>query len=244
MLNNKILSVLDTSVASYREAYPFPHTILDNFLDPWMLRQAMPEIENYQHWHQDNSEWVEEFQVLKQYAPDVVADPNDVQILAKYAPKTKLILDYMYSETVLNFLEDLTGIQGLIPDENWLGAGMHKISRGGKLGVHADFNINFVNNLHRRINVLIYLNEDWNPEWNGHLELWDKDLSKCCVKVEPIFNRAVVFNITDDAFHGHPEPLQCPETVSRYSLALYYYTEDRPEEEKSDPHAVIWYNTK
>jgi len=121
---------------------------------------------------------------------------------------------------------------------------MHKISRGGKLGVHADFNVNFVNNLHRRINVLIYLNEDWNPEWNGHLELWDKDLSKCCVKVEPIFNRAVVFNITDDAFHGHPEPLQCPETVSRYSLALYYYTEDRPEEEKSDPHAVIWYNTK
>ena len=94
MLNNKILSVLDTSVASYREAYPFPHTILDNFLDPWMLRQAIPEIENYQHWRQDESEWVEEFQVLKQYAPDVVADPNDVEILANgVLERTGLVLD-------------------------------------------------------------------------------------------------------------------------------------------------------
>jgi hypothetical protein len=65
-------------------------------------------------------------------------------------------------------------------------------------------------------------------------------MSKVTHSIEPVFNRAVIFNITDDAFHGHPHPLTCPEDVSRYSLALYYFTETRPENEISEKHAAIW----
>jgi len=146
----------------------------------------------------------------------------------------------MYSAPVLQFLERLTGINGLMGDPSLLGGGVHKINRGGKLGVHADFNVHFRTQLHRRINLLLYLNKDWNAEWGGDLELWEKDMSKCCIKVAPVFNRAAIFNITDDAFHGHPHPLNTPENVSRYSLALYYYTVDRPEHEKAPWHPVVW----
>ena len=77
-------------------------------------------------------------------------------------------------------------------------------------------------------------------EWGGNLELWEKDMSKCCVQVPPLFNRAVIFRITDDAFHGHPHPLNTPKEVDRLSLALYYYTKDRPENEKAPFHPVVW----
>jgi len=79
-------------------------------------------------------------------------------------------------------------------------------------------------NLLRRINLLIYLNDDWAPEYGGNLELWSKDMKESRVKVAPLLGRAVVFNTDLDSFHGHPDPLSCPPDRSRRSMALYYYT--------------------
>ena len=81
------------------------------------------------------------------------------------------------------------------------------------------------------MNFLIYLNKDWEEKYGGHLELWEKDMSKCVSKILPKFNRAAMFSTTGDSWHGHPEPLSCPEGNSRKSLALYYYTNGRPEKE-------------
>ena len=147
---------------------------------------------------------------------------------------------YLNSPETLKYLENLTGIENILPDNTYVGGGMHKINTGGRLAVHADYNIHPENGLHRRINLLLYLNKGWKSEWGGNLELWEKDMSKVTHSIEPIFNRAVIFNITDDAFHGHPHPLNCPEDVSRYSLALYYFTETRPEHELSEKHAALW----
>jgi hypothetical protein len=128
-------------------------------------------------------------------------------------------------------------------DPELAGGGVHRIHPGGKLDIHADFNWQDSSQLWRRVNLLLYLNKDWQEDWGGHLELWERDLSKCCTKVLPLFNRAAIFNITDDAYHGHPHPLTSPEGVVRDSIALYYYTLDRPEHEKSPHHPVLWQKT-
>lgn len=78
--------------------------------------------------------------------------------------------------------------------------------------------------MQRRINVLIYLNKNWKKNYGGYLELWDKKMRKKVLSTQPIFNRCVIFNTDSDAFHGHPDPLNTPENITRKSLALYYYT--------------------
>jgi Rps23 Pro-64 3,4-dihydroxylase Tpa1-like proline 4-hydroxylase len=150
------------------------------------------------------------------------------------------LLNFLNSREVLMFLEELTGIPDLLPDPQFYGGGVHRILTGGKLSVHADYNFHPITKLHRRVNLLLYLNKDWKEEWGGDLQLWNKDMSMCVKKILPIFNRAVIFNITSDAYHGHPGPLKSPEGVDRLSFALYYFTETRPENEITKPHMAVW----
>ena len=114
------------------------------------------------------------------------------------------------------------------------------IPRGGRLGVHADFNIHKKLGLDRRLNLLLYLNYNWQPEWGGELELWDKDVQSKVKGYLPVANRVVVFSTTDIAFHGHPDPLNCPKGMYRRSIALYYYTKGRPAEEQSGAHSTVF----
>jgi hypothetical protein len=106
--------------------------------------------------------------------------------------------------------------------------------------VHADFNRHRDFGLDRRLNLLLYLNKDWREEYGGHLQLWDRDVTRCEAKVLPIFNRMMVFGTTDFTFHGHPDPLQCPEGMTRKSLALYYFSNGRPAEEITGEHSTIF----
>ena len=93
------------------------------------------------------------------------------------------MLDQFNSETMVDFLEQLTGISGLIPDPHFWGGGLHQIERGGHLKVHSDFNWHEELLLDRRLNMIVYLNEDWDPEWGGGLELWDRDMTACQERV-------------------------------------------------------------
>ena len=86
------------------------------------------------------------------------------------------------------------------------------------------FNHHLPMNLERRINVLVYLNQDWNPSFGGQIELWNRDMSRCVKSYEPAFNRCVIFNTTDQSFHGNPNVVNNPHGVTRKSIALYYYT--------------------
>ena len=222
----------------YSIAYPFPHAVIDNFIvDESKLRQSASEMKRYEYWGSDTSSYSEGNRVNKFFTP--WCDDN-IQDIKLHSPSTFEILNFLNSDATLGFLEDLTGIEELIPDPTFVGGGVHKIMRGGKLSVHADYNIHPNTGLHRRINLLLYLNENWEESYGGNLEIWDKDLKNCVKSIPPIFNRAVIFNITDDAFHGHPEPLACPPGESRISLALYYFTEDRPDAEKSNQHFALW----
>ena len=142
--------------------------------------------------------------------------------------------------TFLQFLSEVTGIPNLISDPGFEGGGLHQIVRGGKLGVHADFNRHRDYGLDRRLNLLLYLNKDWREEYGGNLELWDRDMIQCEARVAPLFNRVMVFGTTDFTFHGHPDPLQCPEGMTRKSMALYYFSNGRPAEEVTGDHSTLF----
>ena len=108
------------------------------------------------------------------------------------------------------------------------GGGLHEIKRGGVLKIHTDFNKHPYKNIDRRINVLIYLNKQWKKNYGGNLELWNKSMKKCEKKIAPNFNTMVIFSTNDFTNHGHPNPLKCPETISRKSIATYYFSKGRP----------------
>jgi Rps23 Pro-64 3,4-dihydroxylase Tpa1-like proline 4-hydroxylase len=99
---------------------------------------------------------------------------------------TKLFMGYIKSSAFINFLEILSGIQGIIPDPHYTGAGLHFTASGGKLDIHADFNTLLTHKLERRVNLLLFLNDDWKPEYGGHLELWSRDMKRCAQKVAPV----------------------------------------------------------
>lgn len=235
MINKFILNSVDSLTYNYNVSHPFPHIILDNFFDEALLLKCLEEVKNNYLWTTDDT--ILKYQSKKYYLPDV--EENDLEAYKQSIPVTKFILEYFNSPEVLNFLEKLTGIKNLIGDPAFFGGGVHKVLNEGRLSIHADFNVNRRTGLYRRINFLLYLNPIWNREWGGNLELWNKDVSKKYVSIEPIFNRVVIFNTTDSSFHGHPEPLNVPDGVCRYSLALYYYTKDSAEVNNSW-RAVDW----
>ena len=74
------------------------------------------------------------------------------------------------------------------------------------------------------MNLLIYITPNWQDEWGGQLEIWDKDMKRKAHSISPIFNRCVIFNTDANSYHGHPDPLNCPSNITRKSIALYYYT--------------------
>ncbi|MBD2022179.1 2OG-Fe(II) oxygenase [Leptolyngbya sp. FACHB-36] len=217
----------------YREEYaaaqPFPHVVIDNFLpDPSVLNEILNEFPK-----PGDIQW-KKFQTNTEKK---LASTHEQQM----GDMTRSLLYQFNSSTFITFLEILTGIDGIIPDPHFEGGGLHQIERGGYLKMHVDFNQHKKLKLDRRLNLLVYLNKDWQEEYGGQLELWDKDMTHCEKKILPLFNRCVVFSTTDFSYHGHPEPLNCPEDRTRKSLALYYYSNGRPAEEISSvAHSTIF----
>ena len=238
MFNPSIATQLKTQ---YQSNYPYPYMIIDNFFDESILESSLEELKNFNWWGHDSSQYGME--VNKYLTP--WCDNNLIE-LERDCPISRYVLKYLNSKKTLSFLEELTGIDELIPDDIFFGGGIHKITNGGKLAVHADYSYHRITNYHRRINLLLYLNKDWKPEYGGNLELWTPDMKNCVAEIEPIFNRAVIFNITNKALHGHPVALNTPPDVARYSFALYYFTKDRPQEEvelnerSGDKSSVLW----
>lgn len=193
----------------YQNASPFPHIVLDNFVDADILREV-----NRQFPAAEKGRFHDDFSQLK-------TDYAHEKIRSAYIHDLFRALN---SAAFLNFLEKMTGIKGLVSDPRFVGGGLHETRRGGHLSIHADFNIHPLMRLQRRVNLILFLNETWEDGWGGKLELWDKRMTHCEVATAPILGRAVIFNTDSDSYHGHPDPLTVPETQTRRSIALYYYT--------------------
>lgn len=206
----------------YKTADPFPHIAIDDFIDLDLAKALANECPR-----PGDISWIamDNTGNRKRYQHDE----------RKFTPLIRAMLREMNSRQFLLFLETLTGIENLIPDPYYIGGGVHLSGKGDFLKVHADFNWHHKLLAHRRINALLYLNENWQESWHGSLEFWRKDMSQMAKSYAPIMNRLVVFNTTEDSNHGVPAALECPEDMQRITLNLYYYTTKR-EDDLAEPH--------
>lgn len=189
---------------------PFPHFVIENFISPETVAAI-------------NAEWPDDWRVEDGKFNKKWSRQNGLP------PAAKAVADAMDIEA----LEVLTGIDGLFQDPDLFGAGLHCIPAGGFLKMHVDFN-RHPKGWARRVNVLIYLNQVWQDEWGGHLQLGMGAEAK---RIAPIGGRCVIFETNDQSWHGHPEPLACPANIQRRSLALYYYIN---EPQGSAAHTTIY----
>jgi len=216
---------------SYSTNPPFPSIVIDSFLPDHVARRIDEEFPapDFAGFQQPDNEY-QKHKLGRVQESFFVGLPSFL----------RHILNEFNGLAFIDFLEELTGIEGVIPDPHFKGGALHQILPGGRLAIHADFNRDARRKLDRRINVLVYVNPDWQEEWGGHLELWDAAMTRCEKRITPLFNRCVIFNTTSTSYHGHPEPLSCPPGRTRKSIALYYYTNGRDDGGSSIAHSTLW----
>ena len=212
------LASLEEKLPELRERYlsarPFPHVVFEDFLAPAAADEA---IEVFPSRHPE--EW-------NSYLHANEKKFSNTQSSTWPAPLQSLLAE-LQSDRFVKFLSEMTGIKGLFADDSLEGGGLHQSVAGGFLNIHADFTVHPKHRTwQRRVNLLLYLNKEWLEEYGGELELWSTDMKRCEEKVAPVGNRVLIFNTNRDSFHGHPEPMRCPEGIARQSLALYYFTEE------------------
>jgi len=213
---------------SYAQAQPFPHAVFDDFLPVEVAERLLSEFPAF-----DKDKWNNYNELF------VRAGKYESLSELQLSPFIRCFLYHLNSSTFLNFLELLSGINGLIPDPE-IGKTLRHYVRGGYLAVHTDFNWHRKLKLHRRLNVILYMNKDWKPEYGGNLELWDPSMKFCVKKIAPLYNRCVIFTTTDTSYHGLPDPLNCPEGVTRKTFQLYYYTQEISPRDDLKPHSSVF----
>lgn len=209
----------------YRNASPFQFAVFDDFL-PAAFIDTLCEYSDDNKWKLIHNPHTYN-RVVVGSTPDGKDWPVEVE---------EIFNDFM-SAKFLRFMEHLTGIDGLISDPYYAEAGFYAMREGGYLDIHADFSHHDKLGLERRCNMLIYLNEDWKPEYKGDLILYGADLQPA-QRIAPIKNRCVVFEASERSYHGNPEPLAPPPGRTRKAISMWYYTipTGRPKHRAIFPH--------
>lgn len=197
----------------FTEAKPFAHVVIDNFLTEEFaheLRKEFPPMDDPRFHRYHNP-------IEKKYATKTFDG----------LPAATKLYEMFQSDKFVSVLKKITGIDELEADPHLHGAGLAFHKTGGKLDMHLDYSIHPISKKERRVNLILYLNEDWDPSWGGDLELWDKDFTHCVRRVDSSFNRALIFQTSDLSYHGLPKPLTCPDGMRRCSAGVYYVSEPR-----------------
>ncbi len=207
----------------------FPHFCIDDFLNPDFAHEISDSYPTFEDAAKVGRSFNAHYEKRKIQVTDSSVFPDPV----------KKLNDIFASEYFRKLVSDMTGIDELLYDEQLAGGGMHLTHGGGRLDVHVDFNFVEDRQWYRRVNLLLYLNEQWNREWGGELELWDADVKNCLNSFEPKFNRLCGFVTSEISFHG-VTPVNSPDAVPRKSFATYYYTADRPDTISPEHHTTIF----
>jgi hypothetical protein len=215
------------NAARYQGADPFPHIVLDDFIDVDLARSLSAAFPG-----PDEISWVirDNENNRRRYQHDETKIPALLREMLREMNGRQFVL----------FLETLTGIEGLLPDPYFTGGGVHLSGQGDFLKIHADFNWHHKLQAYRRVNALLYLSDEWQPEWKGAIEFWDRDMTQVRSSALPFINRLVVFSTGEHSNHGQREPNQCPPGKYRKVLNLYYYTTRREDANMSDPHFTLY----
>jgi hypothetical protein len=195
---------------AFGRAEPFPHVVVDGLLDPAATRAVAAEFggdtTGWTFWHHVNER------------------KRGLSDMNRMGPASRRVIAALHAPEFLRLVERLTGVEGLLADPYLDGGGLHESLPGGYLNVHTDFLAHPVEHAWaREINLLVFLNEGWEPAHRGWLELWDARVTRCVRRIEPCFNRTVIFRTTATSFHGVPAGVGGPVGSSRKSIALYYF---------------------
>lgn len=212
-----------------KNAQPFPHFCIDNFLNEAFAEEVHNAFPTFEQAQKIGKEYKNVNEKLKIQITDSILFPAPI----------KKLNDLLSSPEFLEMMSDLMGIPELLADPTLVGGGIHETNSGGHLDVHVDFNILKDKKWHRRLNILIYFNKDWEEKYGGYFDIWDIDVKKCYGSFAPIFNRVFVFETSEISFHG-VKPVTCPPQILRKSFAAYYYTEKAPIHWNGQSHSTIF----
>lgn len=217
----------------WREAFvsaqPFRHVVIDDFLNPQFaegLLRDFPMFERGNYIGDDGKPGAKStLDRIRGLGPDFVA-----------------LDDLVKSEPFLQLIGDITDIPELLYDPYYLGGGTHDNRNGASLDPHIDFNYHPSEQWHRRLNLIVYLNHEWDPAWGGNLELFaDPAVDRTpAISVVPLFNRCVIFETTEHSWHAF-DSIRLPpgqQQRSRKSVALYFYSRRRPPEQTAGRHTT------
>jgi len=229
----EIITKLETSdLIEFREDYlsskPFNHLIIDNFLPKDLASQIAEEFPDFNEsfWYNYNN-------------------PLEVKKASNnwnnFASSTYSYFLKVLSSEFTSLLESIVGCK-LYPDIGLHGGGLHTHKNGGRLNPHLDYSIHPKLDLQRKLNLILYVNPNWKNEYGGHLGLWESSGSEGSLvlskEIECVFNRAIIFDTTQNSWHGLSKDVVAPEGISRNSLAVYYLT-DKPQ--NCDPRMKVKY---
>ncbi len=215
----KLDEIAINSKKKFKNVDPFPHLVIDNFLpenEANLIANDFPEpsqINWQKHGSGANSDGLN-FKGVK----------LQCSVESEYPENIRILMHEFNSQGFLYFLKKLCGLEYIFGDPYYEGCGLHSTGKGGRLMIHADVNrYPYPALADQYLNVIYYVTPKWDKEWGGNLELWDKKLKSCKKVIEPKFNRLVIFETTENSFHGHPHPQNSPDETRRNSLAVYYY---------------------
>ena len=232
MINDTVLRQAAHYRNEFAGAEPFPHIVIDNLFEAEKAARLLAEFPRFNPGNALN-EWGEV--ALKAVVTDI----------STISPFYAEVYRYIASQEFLDFVSRATGIPGLVHDERMFGGGTHENLEGQELDPHVDFNFIEDRRLHRRLNLLLYLNQEWEQEWGGCLEFHSnpRRVAEDRVKViAPSFNRCVIFETSERSWHGF-EQIRLPvgkKHLSRKLLSIYLYTRERPAEEIAPPHGTFY----
>lgn len=225
----------DSRVASFAAAFqrrdPFRHAVVDGFFDADAAARLLAEFPPFERGNARNED-------------GGIGNKSTVERIRELGPTYAALDDFVQSPAFLAALSQLTGIPHLRYDPWYFGGGTHENRNGQDLDAHVDFNRHPIEPWHRRLNLIVYLNPEWHDDWGGLLELHSDPRSPDdrVTRIAPLFNRAVVFETTEWSWHGFERIAVPPERadITRRSIALYFYTTDRPAEELAPTHSTIY----
>jgi len=228
----------DATRQPFRTAQPFQHIVIDEFVPREVIDLLIREFPG-----PGDIAWERHGPGRTQWEQDRVATKLANSDETRFGAFTRHFMTQLNSATFLAFLEDMTGLKGIIPDPSYASCGMHSTGRGGRLMMHTDVNRHPHGcQMHQYLNLILYLNDGWQEDWGGHLELWNSQ-RQLARRIAPVANRVVIFNTGTNSLHGHPHPLTCPPERRRNSFAVYYYLRDRPssDEYTGMQRSVRWF---
>jgi Rps23 Pro-64 3,4-dihydroxylase Tpa1-like proline 4-hydroxylase len=198
----------------YDAAVPFNHVVIDNFFTPEVADKLSEEFPDY------NDPTINNLN-------NPLENKKSNNHWDRFPSCTYRAFLEFGNEKILKEMKMLSGTDQLALDYGLNGGGWHMHSKGGVSNVHLDYNLHPKTGQQRKLNIIVYLSKDWKKEWGGGLELWSHDYDnnqpKECVKVvDNIFNRAIIFDTTQNSWHGLPKHIDCPEGVVRKSIAAYF----------------------